>query len=356
MRRKILAILFLVSFGSSALATKKDTLPAYIGISYVPSLNWKIGFLDGKTLGNPLKLNFDLASMTSYEGNFGIRKIGVRMGVSAQMENNIIGKIYRWGGYLGYKNMMLRLQTSKISGDLEWSGTLPEGFYGTRNFSNKFFNIDIIRMFNKKRYVDGKWVVVPGENQMGFYWGVGYTSMGYPVQLKTLITKGGRENQKFGVPAYDTLYKVQSYNIQAGFDLLRYLCLTGGRYGIIPGREAMRFAMYASTQDKLGFGPGRLSDYGIRMAEALNPEKIAVTDKLFNVMVHYSLSLGFRYYVRKGMAAYIFALGYDFEGAAMIPFGGAADTDKDLGIDLVHAFFNHGVSFKLYVSFDKDWK
>lgn len=169
MIRKALVTLLFVMVGYGAFATEKDTLPAYIGISHIPRLNWKVKFIDDKALGQPLKLNFDLSSMTTYEGNFGIRRIGIRMGLTAQMENNLIGKVYRWGGYLGYKNMMLRLQTSRISGNLKWEGTLPPGFYSTRDFSSKYFNIDLIRFFIKKRYIDGEWEVMPDENLLGFF-------------------------------------------------------------------------------------------------------------------------------------------------------------------------------------------
>lgn len=350
----------ILAIASSLKASVKDTLPAFIGVSYVPSLNWKVSFINHKTLGKPLSLKFDLSSMSSYEGNFGIRRIGLRLGISAQTENNLIGKAYKWGGYLGFRSFILKLQKSKISGTLIWNKEVDPivfpGFIKSQKFSNEYFNIDLVKVAKKKRYIDGKWVVDQMENQMGFYWGVGYTSIAYPIEISTLVTEGGRENQKFGNPVYDPKYSVKSYNIGFGFDLLRQLCLTGGRYGLNPGQPAMRFGMYASTQDKMGFGPGKITNYGVEMAEALNPGKTVVADKFFNVMVHYSLSLGFRYYVRTGPAAFIFAAGYDFEGAAMVPFGGAADTNKDLGFDFTGAFFNHGVSFKLFVAFDRDWK
>lgn len=360
MIKKVLATLFLSASFFLSNASVKDTLPAFIGVSYVPALKWRVGFINHKTLKEPLSLNFNIASMAAYEGNFAIRRIGLRMGISAQTENNLIGKAYKWGGYLGFRSFILKLQKSKISGTLTWDHYVDPlvfpGFIKSQKFSNEYFNIDLVKVSKKKRYVDGKWVVDPMENQMGFYWGIGYTSLAYPVELSTLITEGGRENQQFGKPAYDPKYSVKSYNIGFGFDMLRQLCLTGGRYGLNPGMPAMRFGMYASTQDKLGFGPGKITDYGVEMAEALNPGRIVVTDKFFNVMVHYSLSVGFRYYVRTGPAAFIFAAGYDFEGAAMIPFGGAADTDQDLGFDFTGAFFNHGVSLKLFVAFNRDWK
>lgn len=358
MLKRIFTLLVVLTLISSANASVKDTLPAFIGISYVPSLNWKVFFINHESIGKPLNLDFKMSSMSSYEGNIGIRKIGIRLGINAQMENNIIGKVYKWGGYLGFRNMMLRLQKSEMKGMLEWTGALPDevNYYRTKSFSNSYFNIDLIKIAKKKRYIDGKWVVDPMENQMGFYWGVGYTSMGYPIEISTLVTEGGRENQKFGVPVYDTLYRIKSYNACFGFDLLRQLCMTGGRYSITPGRPAMRFAVYAITQDKIGFGSGKLTDYSVKMAEALNPGKTVVDDKFFNVMVHYTLSVGFRYYFRTGPAAFIFAAGYDFEGAMCAPFGGAADTDKDLGFDFINYYLNHGVSFKIYVAWNKNWE
>lgn len=41
--------------------------------------------------------------MASIEGNFGIKRIGIRLGLNAQFENNVINKAYRVGGYLGFK-------------------------------------------------------------------------------------------------------------------------------------------------------------------------------------------------------------------------------------------------------------
>ncbi|HOW20833.1 MAG TPA: hypothetical protein PLH74_04660 [Tenuifilaceae bacterium] len=346
MRGKLLMLLVASGVILSVSAYGQNNLPAYLGVSYIPELRWKVYFINHKSIGEPLSLNFDMTSMSSYEGNFGIRRLGVRMGVSAQTENNLIGKFYRWGGYLGFKNMLLRLQSSKMSGDLEWSGALPPGYYANREFSNKYFNIDLLKTAKSGSAF----------NDVGGYWGVGYTSMGYPVEISTLVTEGGRENQKFGMPAYDTLYSIKSYNICFGFDLLRQLCLTGGLEGFAPGRRAMRFAMYASTQDKVGFGPAKISDYGVSMAEALNPGRTAVTSKFFNVMVHYSLSLGLRYYIHPGPTVVIFALGYDFEGAMNAPFKGAADNAEDLGFDFLNYYLNHGVSFKIYLAWNRDWQ
>ncbi|MHC1704100.1 MAG: hypothetical protein AB9846_09360 [Tenuifilaceae bacterium] len=352
MRTKLLIIsaIFFLSTEINNAQEKKDTIPAFFGISYIPKLNWAVQNITNDD-GKFLKYNFNLNSFSSFEGNFGIRRIGVKVGLSANIENNLVGKAYRWGGYLGYKNYWLRLQRSKVSGEVEWSGPLPAGFLSSHKFSSNYFNVEILKTTKKKRYIDGKWVVMPIENQMGFYWGIGYTSLGLPIKFSTLTTPGGRENQKFGIPAYDTLFTAKFYTASFGFDLLRNLCLTAGKSGLAPGIPPKRFAVYASTADKVGFGTGKISDYGVKMAEALNDPSLTFVDsKSFSIMVHYQLSLGFRYLITARPVFIILAAGYDFEGAAIMPFGGAADTNKDLGYDALFYYMNHGVSFKIFIS------
>jgi len=349
-RKTVYIAIAICSFTSiRAQEQRKDTLPPFFSLSYIPSLSWKIKNITNDD-GDFLKYRFDANSLSSIEGNFGIRQIGLKLGVSANIENNMVGKAYRWGGYLGFRNYWLRLQTTTMSGEVTWEGQLPVGFAREYTFSKKYLNVELLKTFRKKRYIDGKWVIIPDENQMGFYWGIGYTSLGMPVKMSTLVTPGGRENQKFGVPAYDNNFNAKFYTFAAGVDLLRNLSLTGGKYGLIPGKAPMRFAMYASTADKVGFGTGQLSDFGVRMAEALNPGLDFVSSKSFSVLVHYSLSAGFRYIVYARPVFLIFTAGYDLEGASVVPFGGAADTNKDLGYEYAFFYINHGVSFKLYIS------
>jgi hypothetical protein len=64
----------------------------------------------------------------------------------------------------------------------------------------------------------------------------------------------------------------------------------------------------------------------------------------------YYLSVGFRYLIYTKPVFVILAAGYDLEGAGIINFGGAADTDADLGFDTSFFYINHGVSFKIYLS------
>lgn len=194
------------------------------------------------------------------------------------------------------------------------------------------------------------------ENNMGFYWGIGYTSMAFPVEIATLTTEGNLpDDLKLGKPAYDPSYRIKSFNLSGGFDLLRHLCQVGGKYGLIPGQPPMRLAVYGSTEDRVGFGTGRLTSYSIDMAEALNPGRTVSSPKFFNVNVHYLLSVGLRYFVKAGPSLVIFAAGYDFEGTFFVPFGANARKKEDLGLDFTGFLLNHGVSFKMYIAFDRSW-
>ncbi|PKP38579.1 MAG: hypothetical protein CVT98_04980 [Bacteroidetes bacterium HGW-Bacteroidetes-15] len=351
MLKKSLVVLALMAgvICSAVAESKRDTIPPFIGVSYIPSRSWFVHHITTND-GDFLKYNFRGTSMSSYEGSFGIKSIGMRFGVSAEVDDNIIGKVQRYGGYLGLKGFWLKLQGGSVAGSVNWLGELPPGFSDYYSFNNKTFSIELLRNFTKKRYIDGKWQVSEFESQYGFFWGIGYQTFAMPVKVSTLITEGGRVNQQLGVPAYDTNFSAKYYTIGAGFDLLRQLSLSGGRFGLVSGVPPMRFALYASTQDKLGFGSSQLSDHAKAMGEALNPDKTMVDTKGFSYGGFYYLSVGFRYLIYAKPVFIILATGYDLEGAGIINFGGAADTNVDLGYDTNMFYVNHGVSVKIYVS------
>ena len=358
--RIIISVLILATLSGKTIAqSKKDTLPSFIGISYIPELKWRVlamedafpKFMRDKENERPkyLKYNFNMSSQSTIEGSFGIKSIGLRLGLSANIENNLIGKAYKYGGYIGFKSIWLKLSRSQLAGVANWTKTSDIGYLNPFKFSNDYFNIEIIKNSNAYKHMAGGASL---NITMGTHWGIGYNTFSIPIEFETLTTPGGREHQVFGNPGFDNNYKAKFYTASFGWDMLRQLCLTGGRYSAVPGKPAMRLALYASTQDKVGFGSGEISDYAVSMAQALNPGKTIVKTKGFTFMASFSLSVGLRYYHAFGPVFMVGALAYDFEGI-QLNGGPAADTDKDLGYEYDPLIINHGVSLKLYLSWIK---
>ncbi len=356
MIKRFISVLYCVLIVCSVNASVKDSIPAFIGYSYIPSLKWRVHpnekifpkFLRDKKYEREkfLKYDFDVNGMSSIEGNFAIRKLGLRWGLSANMENNLIGKAYKYGGYLGYRSWWLKIQNSKISGTATWTGQTTVNTPTSCEFSNKYFNVEIIKASNIYKHMGNG---DPTNIILGTYWGIGYTSLGLPMEFETTVTDTDVSELEFGVSSYDTLFTAKYYTAFFGWDMLRQLCQTHGKYGIIPGKPAWRLGVYNTCADKIGFGSGRLSNHGVYMAEALNPGKEIEKNKGFSFLVDFSISLGLRYYLIVKPLFITAAVGYDF--SAMIISGGpAAQDNKQLGYEYDPLVINRGVSFKLYVS------
>ncbi len=347
MQKLFFAIIYLLFFPllkSKAGNNNDDTIPSFVGISNIPTMNWKVFYRNTKGPTDFLNYHFDLGSQSSYEGNFGIKKIGLKMGLSVDVDNNLVGKAYNYAGYIGLKNYWIRLENSKMSGTVDWAGQLQPGFLSNYAFTHSYFNVDILKSFT--RMINQDW----SKKVMGFYWGLSYTSLKIPLELNTLVTPGGRADQVYGVQVYDTLFTGKFYSYGFGFNSLRQLATSGGLIGMIKGKPAWPLALYASTEDKFGLGQGKLSDYGKSMAEALNPGKTLVNTSGLTSYLHYSLSVGIRYYKRINPVFLLIACGYDIEGSDIMNMSGYALTDQDLGYTYDLPFFNHGFSVKLYAS------
>lgn len=325
--------LALVLFSSSSIdAQERDQseqryVPFFVGVSTIPSNGWGVNSVIGQKQW--LKYDFNATSLTTYEGIITGRRIPFKLGVNAQFENNPIGKIHRFAGYLGLKRTTLRIQTGSMQGDARWSGadipTLPDTF----SFDNKYVNIDLL--YHPKKV-----------GAFG-YIGIGYTSMRLPIQLNTLITSGGRENQDYGAAVFDADFRVKMYSFLFGFDLINT--------EVFDLQQRKGFGVFIATQDKVGFGPGLVSEGAEDAAELMNPGRTSVGRNLFSGLVEYNLSLGPKYSFDIGRAKMIIAAGYEIAGATIFVFGGAASASSELGYDPSFNYWRYGFVFKAYLRF-----
>lgn len=324
-----MALLLIMAISTSAQEVKQETntLQRLFGVAYVPANKWGVYSIIGQEQW--LKYKFSANALTTYEATFSLPKFPVRLGVNAQVENNLIGKAYKFAGFIGIKKLMLRIQSGKMSGTAEWTGSPIPGAPHTFPFNNKYTNIDLLYLPSGRR------------NNL-FYFGIGYTSLRMPIQVNTLITAGGKENQKYGVAVFDSLYSAKAYSFMFGFDLISSEAQN-------PGAFRGGWGAFAATQDKFGGGMCKMSSDAVARAEAVNPGRKATATSLVSALIEYNLSVGVKYSHRIGKGIIIGAVGYDFGGAMLANFTGAASTSSDLGFDPGIFYLHHGLLFRIYV-------
>jgi len=312
-------------------AEKQSKIPFILGVSWVPSNSWGVSSIIAQK--QLLKYDFDATSMTTWEGSITGNKIPLRLGVNVQLEDNFIGKLYKFSGYLGFKKTYLRIQTGKISGNATWTGNVIPNYSPTFPFSYRYTNIDLLLSLGKAKMT-------------GTYIGLGYTSLKVPIQVNTLITQSDQAHQEYGVPVFEKAFSIKAYSLLFGFDLMQSEAIT--KKGMIKTKPG--FGIFAATQDKVGLGMSYLTEESMTKAEEVNPGRNSVGGDLFSALVEYQISVGPKWSANIGKGIFIIGLGYEFSGAMVANFSGAAKKTSDLGYDPSLFYYRHGIIFRSFFS------
>ena len=314
---------------------KVENIPLIIGFSYVPHNAWGVYSIIGQK--QYLKYDFDASAMTTWEGSISGKKIPLKLGVNIQFEDNLIGKLYKYSGYLGFKKTFIRIQSGKATGNANWTGNVIPNYANAFPFDYTYTNIDLLRNLAKK-------------SSTGMFWyiGLGYTSLKVPIQVNTLITNSDQAHQEYGVPVFDEEFTIHAYSFLFGWDLMQSEAIEK-RFAIARGKTS-GFGFFAATYDKFGLGMSYLTDAAIKKAEEVNPDRKSVGGDLFSALVEYQLSLGPKWSTNIGKARLIVGVGYEFSGAMVANFSGAAKNSSDLGYDPSLFYYRHGVIFRAFFS------
>ena len=328
----VIALFFINGLSAQNDSTKKQkNTPFIIGVSWVPSNSWGVSSIIAQK--QLLKYDFDATSMTTWEGSISGRKLPFKLGVNVQFENNLIGKFSKFSGYLGFKRTYLRIQTGKISGTANWTGIEITPYSSTFPFSYRYTNIDLLLSLGKSK-------------MKGTYIGIGYTSLKVPIQVNTLITETDQAHQEYGIPVFDREFSIKAYSFLFGFDLMQSEAIT--KKGLISSKPG--FGIFAATQDKFGLGMSYLSDEAINKAMQMNLGRTSVGGDLFTALLEYQISVGPKWSTNIGNARLIIGAGYEFSGAMVANFSGAAKHPSDLGYDPSLFYYRHGVIFRSFFS------
>jgi len=329
------------------------------GINYISKNNWnpKFNLIPSflrddtyKEYGQNyfLKYKFDANSFTTYEGALTDEKLGLNIGLSAELDDNFVGKINKYSGYIGIKSLMLRLQSGKMRGTASWIGSSVTAMAQQVEFDSSYKNVSLVKWIGKAP-ID--------------YIGISYISFGLPIQIDTMYTDSDKTAQLYTqCPVYDKDFEAKIYAISFGFDTLvtplmfpdaakrseLYKAMAESK------KKSNGFGAFASMQDLFGLGTARVSDEALRLAEKaaktrpLVGERKAVDGKHTVGYVAMDLSLGLQYSVKKKFAL---GLGYNWAVTSLIPFGGGADNPTELGYTYNFNLLRHGPIFRAYFAF-----
>ncbi len=286
--------------------SKTPAVQTLLGFAIVPTNTWKSGQF--VSYHDYLSLDFDQSSLSTYEGSLWHNKTGLKVGASADVDNNMVGKLNRFMGFIGYKKFVLRVQNSKLRGTATWTGLRPGDMPATMKFDNKYTNIDLLYWSSPKKGVVGS----PENPIGGFYYGLGYNSYSMPVQVNAELYSPSRNDIVYGNAVYqdDAEYKI--YTAMFGFDTLAAAAMS----------DAKGFGFWATSQDKIGAGALKISADAAHWLAENNPGTTISNRSLTAIAVDYDVTMGAMWSGDLKAATLSVGLGYNFGGQVDFSFGG----------------------------------
>lgn len=321
---------------SSADSSEQDAIQSIIGVDMLPHVVWSFPSLLNPHGTDEMDYDMDATRFTSYGANVRFNKINATLGLNAMMDDTEAGKVDQYAGYLAIKNIFFRYSMGKIRGSADWTGTLATGMPVGFDYDYDVTSYEINYLFKAKQ---------TSRNGMnpGWYAGLGYTTMTVPIEIHTLTTPGGKENQQYGIPVYDDGYEVELFCAQFGFDNMMGDMAEGA---VKPGD----IKFFGHAQDTIGFGNGTVSGDSAVWAEELNPDRTFQDKQGFVAYVQNDTTFGFYWAPSLLRGHGVLALGYNLNFCFLATFGGAAEESTELGYDASFGLLRHGPQFRAYVT------
>jgi hypothetical protein len=298
---------------------------SFVGFSVVPKATWKSGQFVSQN--DMLDLDMETTSLTTYEGGIWHRGTGIKLGVSADVDNNLIGKLNRLMGYIGYGKMILRMQSSKLRGTATWTGPAVAGQPAQTTFDNTYANIDLL-------YYAG--------NDMGMYFGLGYNTYQMPVQINGLVKSVRTGETVYGNDVYQDNVDFKTYGFMFGFDTLNAAVMSGSGDGL---------GFWATSQDKIGVGNMHINDEAQRRLETANGGRHMTTQNILAPVIDYDVTMGLMWMKKFKRVHVGLGAGFNFAGQVVFPMGsGQVSAYDEVAAWPFPYLLHYGPVFKIAVS------
>ncbi|MFZ5368129.1 MAG: hypothetical protein ACOZCE_07825 [Spirochaetota bacterium] len=279
-----------------------DYFSSYGSFTLFPANNWASGDWDAQSDAffgydtprvNKFRVNMEQTMSTMYEGGLFFKKLNLGVGATLKTDNNLIGQINQFMGFLNIDVFEARVEYSRLKGTAEWLGEPISGLPDSVIFDNQLLNIDLLYA-----------------SPQGLYYGIGYSSYALPVQLNCLVydpywTVWWAPVVSF----YQPDMKFSIYSFLFGFDTLKDALFQKGLFGSFQG-----FSFWAWTQDRFGVGTSEISNQVAHIIETANGNRTLWSTTQIAMMVDYNLTLGIQYVKQLARFHIGLGIGYNIGG------------------------------------------
>lgn len=283
---------------------------------------------------NQLTLDMDQTASTTYEGELFFKRLRLKVGLNVDVDNNLVGKLYRLMGYVNYDGFTLRVQTSRLRGNAVWTGADLAGMPASTRFDNPFVSVDLL-YYRKTGGID--------------YFGLGYTSYRLPVQLTVLTYDPARDSVWWATQssAYQPDMAFQIYSFLFGLDTLHEAFNKTGTLANMQG-----FGFWMATQDRVGGGLSYISDETKGWIEAANPGTRLWSATQIAMLADYNLILGAQWVGDLGPVRLGAGLGFEVGGQVVMCVTPRGAVDSASYVDASPSFylFHYGPVLKGTIS------
>ena len=289
------------------------------GAWYMPSTSWSGKTSASRDGGGNLHFKINDSPFTTYEGGLINTNTSLSLGVSIDVDNNLVGRVNRIMGYVGFHGFFLRVQNATLKGTARWEGSGLTGQPSSYSIDSPYQNVQLIRMFDTAK---------------DMFWGFGYSTVTLPQQVSVW---GDKNNVYTNQDSVDPASKIMIYSLIFGADNLNWSSI----------QHDDGFGFWCFTQDMFGYGNQTVDPAVNQRVKAFYGGR-GIPTSLETSLIDYTLTLGAKWQRKFKSSGVGVGLGYNVHGMYMMSGWNARGSEaNDLNAYTTTFLAGHGPQLKV---------